>query len=387
MKRRWLTGILLAFGLSLAIIAALLFLMRESPRTVYVVRAKTANFPVMVVGFGQTGARRLVLSFSRGGRVAAVLVRSGDRVEEGQLLARLEDAELRKRVELARSRLELARLSAKQSSARLNDQIATLESALKTAEKELTIKRKLLEAGAVSAAEVERAKQRLEQLQRQLESARRNLESDRISRQAQIEARERELEAAQKAMEDARLVAPATGVVETVTLEPGRSADGMIVIRQPGPAVLEARFSVADGSRLRAGQEALLEFEVWPPLELETTVAQVLPQEPGTEWISAQFAEVAGVPENDAQFKALVTVEILPRAVVVPKLAIVEKEGRNFVWTVRHGRARLVEIRIIAKNPEEVAVTGLRTGTVVLSRPPSDLEEGERLRTIEDTDE
>jgi len=387
LKRRWLSALLLITGLTVAIVAALLFLMLESPRTVYVTTAATKDFPVEVVGFGQTGARRLVLGFPRGGIVAEVLVQPGDRVEKGQLLARLDDTELRKRLEIAKNRLELARSSAKQSEDRLRNQISMLESSLKKARKELELKRKLLEAGAASAAEVERARDRVEQLERQLESARRSLENDRISRQAQIEARERELEAAQKALEDARLVAPAAGVVETVTLEPGRSADGVIVIRQPGAAVLEARFSVVDGSRLRIGQKARLQFEVWPPLELETTVAQVLPQEPGTEWISAQFAEVAGVPENDAQFKALVTVEILPQAVVVPELAIVEKEGKNFVWTVRHGRARLVEVRIIAKNPEEVAVTGLRAGTVILSRPPSDLEEGERLRLIEDPDE
>ncbi|WP_293181190.1 biotin/lipoyl-binding protein [Oceanithermus sp.] len=383
-KRRWLSAVLLIAGLTLAILAALWFLMLESPRTVYAVRAETKDFPREVVGFGQVGPRRVVLAFGRQGSVAEVLVRPGDRVSEGQPLAHLDDTNLRKRLEVAESRLELARLDARQSAERFRNQLAALESDLERARAELEVQRKLLEAGAASAAQVERARQRVALLEERLAATRKSLEADQPTRRARIEALEADVAAAKEALAESRLIAPEAGVVEVVTLVPGRGASGSIVLRLPGSPVLEARFSVADGSELRPGQPSRLVFEAWPPVELETTVATVLPPEPGADWATAQFEDVAGVPEVNTQFTARVTVEVLPRAVVVPRQALVEEEGETFVWVVHLRHARRVPVRVIARNPDEVAVTGLKAGTTVLSRPPSDLKEGERLRLIED---
>ncbi|WP_457630896.1 efflux RND transporter periplasmic adaptor subunit [Oceanithermus sp.] len=384
-KRRWLSAVLLIVGLTLAILGALWFLMLESPRAVYVIEAETKDFPREVVGLGQVGPRRVVLAFGQQGSVAEVLVRPGDGVSQGQLLARLDDTNLRKRLEVAESRLELARLDARQSAERLRNQMAMLESDLERARAELEVQRKLLEAGAASAAQVEQARQRVALLEERLAATRKSLEVDQQTRRARIEALETDVAAAKEALVESRLVAPEAGVVEVVTLVRGQGASGSVVLRLPGLPVLEARFSVADGSELRPGQPARLVFETWPPVELATAVAAVLPPEPGADWTTAQFEDVAGVPEVNTQFTAQVTVQVLPRAVVVPHLALVEEEGETFVWVVHLRRARLAPVRVIARNPDEVAVTGLKAGTTVLSRPPSDLQEGERLRPIEDS--
>jgi len=384
LKRRWLSSLLLVLGLTAVLVAALAYLMLESPRTVYVVRAETKDFPREVVGFGRVGPRRELLTFKRSGIVAEVRVRPGDRVAAGELLARLDDAGLRERLESVRRRLELARLDARQSRERLRQQIAALEADLERARRDLRVKESLQKAGAASAAEVERARRRVALLESRLSALKRSLATDAEVRQARIKALEAELAGIQEALAESRLVAPAAGTVEAVTLVEGRPARGSVVLRLPGSPVLEARFSVADGSLLRPHQPARLVFETWPPVTLETEVERVLPVAPGTDWVTAQFAAVAGVPEVSTEFTARVTVEVLPRAVVVPRLAVVEEEGERFVWVAHLRRARRVYVRVIAENPEEVAVTGLRAGTLVLSRPPSDLKEGERLRFIED---
>jgi len=384
LKRKRLASVLLIAGLTVAILAALLFLMLESPRTVYAVKAESGDFPVEVAGFGKAGPRRTTASFGQAGVVAEVLVRAGDEVEKGQLLARLDDAAIRQRLQAAESRLRLGRLDAQRSEERLRAQIVSLEDSLAQARADLQVREKLLAAGAASAAEVDRARQRVALLEAQLEAARRTLEAELVRQRARIDLLQADVAAAGTALARTRLLAPVAGVVELVTLEPGRSADGVVVIRQPGPATLAARFSLADGSRLRSGQRARLEFETWPPVEVETTVARVLPRQPGTGWIEAQFEGVAGAPDVTGQFDAWVTVEVLPGAVFVPRLALIEEEGSAYVWVVRYRRARKVEVTPLARNENYVAIAGLRAGATVLSRPPSDLKEGERLRLIED---
>jgi multidrug efflux pump subunit AcrA (membrane-fusion protein) len=68
-----------------------------------------------------------------------------------------------------------------------------------------------------------------------------------------------------------------------------------------------------------------------------------------------------------------------PRA-VVPRAAVIERDGTSFVLVVRDGR---VERRAVTAAPgegEEVEITaGLSEGETVVVRPPADLEEGERV--------
>ncbi|MDB9311690.1 HlyD family efflux transporter periplasmic adaptor subunit [Spirulina sp. CS-785/01] len=55
-----------------------------------------------------------------GGRVLTVVVREGDRVEKGQMIAKLDDAELKARLEGAQARIDAARQQAQQARLQLN---------------------------------------------------------------------------------------------------------------------------------------------------------------------------------------------------------------------------------------------------------------------------
>ncbi|HHO57759.1 MAG TPA: biotin/lipoyl-binding protein, partial [Oceanithermus profundus] len=81
----------------------------EKARPVYGVRAEAKTFVREVSGEGEVVGRVLRLAFANSGRVAEVYVAKGDRVQAGQTLARLENRELARQLDLARGRLRAAR--------------------------------------------------------------------------------------------------------------------------------------------------------------------------------------------------------------------------------------------------------------------------------------
>jgi len=202
--------------------------------------------PACAVSFGQSveaitrPSADVALSFVRAGQVAEVLVKEGDAVKAGQLLARQDDTA---------EQIQLEQLKAE-----AEDTVRVEAAEAQLAQKREDLKKLEWAQKEGAATEWEVAHARLEVRIGEL-----SLELARFER----EQAGRKFEEAKAQLERMRLSSPVAGLVEEVKVEPGEAAEPMAaVIRvvKIDPLWVDVPAPLVQGRRLRAGQAATVAF-------------------------------------------------------------------------------------------------------------------------------
>jgi len=223
-------------------VAALLFAAIATSRTL----AQAEAPPIRGVA---EPARRVMLHAPLDGVLGAVEVAEGDRVEAGDVLARMEDAVQRAQVEIASIQAE--------SEARVRQAGLRLEEATTRYER-------VREAAENNAAEAWEVRQAL--LQKRLAAA------DKEAAEEELAVAQARLKLERQRLEMYRLTAPWPGVVHRVEAEAGATLtrrDPVVELIQVDQLKVELFLPIELMSRLRRG--AVYRLKVDPPLELELT--------------------------------------------------------------------------------------------------------------------
>ncbi len=194
----------------------------------------------------------LALGFTRGGRVAEVLVKEDDRVEPGRLLARLDD--------------EAERLQLAQARAAAEDDTRVLAAEAQLKQKRADLKRIQWahEQGAAPLWDVEHARLDVEIGEMTLAVTRFEHEQEK-----------RRYEELKAVVDRMRLVSPAAGRVEQVSIEAGETAEPMkpvLRVVRIDPLWIEAPVPLAVATRLKAGDTVRVTFQ--EPESRGTTTAE-----------------------------------------------------------------------------------------------------------------
>jgi hypothetical protein len=68
----------------------------------------------------------------------------------------------------------------------------------------------------------------------------------------------------------------------------------------------------------------------------------------------------------------------LPGAISIPAKALFARDGKPAVYVKRGDRYALEAVRVIARNPDDVAVEGIAAGALVaLAEPPTETRDGQ----------
>lgn len=265
-------------------------------------------------------------------RITEVLVEEGQRVSEGQAMARLDNREAVHRVEEAEARARFA-------------------------EEELARIRTLVARDIAARASLDRA-------------------------EAEARAVRAAAEAARRRLDDYVVRAPADGLVLRRDAEVGEVVDtpaALFWIGEPRPLRVTAEVDEEDIAQVREGQDVLLRADAFPGRVLTATVAQITPKGDATR--KAYRVRLA-LPE-DTPLLIGMTVEaniVLRRtedAVLVPPAAV--RDGRVFVVRQQVVERRTVELGI--EGPRAVEVRhGLARGEAVVLDPPTGLADGQAVR-------
>ena len=248
--------------------------------------------------------RLQVVQSADGGVVKEILVKAGERVEQGQLLVRLDRVKIAAAVEESRSRqaallAQLARLNAelfdrplefppeladfpeltdnqsrlyeKRRSA-LQGELRTLGSLLRLASQELRMTEPLLRTGDVSRAEVLRLQRQVADLEGQI-SAKRNrylqeLQTELAKAQEELNSVSQTRRQREDQLGYTDLVAPTDGIVKNIrfttvgaVLRPG---DEMLqIVPTDAPLIVEAKVKPKDIGFIRVGQPAGVKFDAY----------------------------------------------------------------------------------------------------------------------------
>ncbi len=318
---------------------------------------------VMVVG-NLIGAATVAVVPKVSGRIESVNVRLGDPVRRGQLLATLEDRELREQVRQTEASLEVSRATVRQREADLKNAQSNLERSRNLFGRNLIAQQTLDDAEArydAAVAQVDLARAQGSQATARLEELRINLSNTRI-------------------------LSPVDGFVGSRSLDPGAfvgTNSSFLSVVDIHFVRLVANLVEKDLRRIVIDMPAVVEVDAYPGETFTGHVARLAPVlDPATR--TAQM-EVE-VPNPGARLKpgmyARVQFVVAQRAgaLTVPRNAIVDVEGTRGVFVVDGKTARFKPITSGIVDGEAVEITdGLAEGSTVITLGSASLRDGDPI--------
>lgn len=298
------------------------------------------------------------------GRLDSIPVKLGDRVDKGQLVAKVEDREIREQVNQSEANLEVNRAT-----------VVSRENDVKVAQSALDRASTSFERGLVS-------KQALEDSEARYNSA----VSQVTVAKAQLQSTQSRLEELKINLSNTSLFAPMAGVVSRRNLDPGSFAGGNTVVLSLvdiSTVRLIANLVEKDYKRVEAGAQALVEVDAFPNEKFTGRVSRVAPVfDPATRTATMEIE----VPNPGYRLKpgmyarVQLTADRRPSALTVPRDAIVDIEGKHGLYVVQGDVARFREVQTGISDSVRFEITGgLEEGTRVVTVGSLAIRDGDRI--------
>ncbi len=310
------------------------------------------RFAPRVVATGTLRARQVsALAMAVPGTLARVVVRRGQEVRQGALLAALDDG--------------VAVGAKKQAEAA----VAAARAQLAIAEDAVARMKRIREEEGVSEAQLFQAR------------------SQRDLAAAQVAAAEAQLQQANVTLAHHSLVAPFAGVVTRIpdgvgiAVAPGAPIVTLVSTRQ---LVLETSLTQDEAAEVRAGSRVAVSVPATGARTEEAAIAVVVPAvDAATNRVPVEIS----VPNADGRFlaSAFARAELARGATRdayrVPAAALVQRDGRYAVWVAAgDARARALPVRLLAEEKDAAVVLpeggAWPDGTRVVQQPPLGMTDG-----------
>jgi HlyD family secretion protein len=255
--------------------------------------------PRELVLYGNIDLRQVQLSFNNSERIIAVLAQEGDRVRQGQLVARLDTSRLEPQVaeaesQVAAQRQIVARLRSGSRPEEIAQARANVESAKADAANARQQYERIKSAAEISAGravrqqDVDSARAALQVAEAKLVVNQRALElavigprkEDIAEAEARLRANEAQLSLLRQQLVDAQLLAPMDAVVRTRILEPGEMASPqkpVFSLAITDPKWVRAYVSEPDLGKVRHGMTAAIAVDSFPQRRFEGWVGFISP--------------------------------------------------------------------------------------------------------------
>lgn len=299
-----------------------------------------------------------------GGRIEDIKVKMGDRVTKGEVIAKMDDRDVREQVSQAQANLDVNKAT-----------VRTRESDLKVAETTLDRMRKSFTNGLISKQNLEDAEARYNSALAQIDVAK--------AQAAQTQARIEELKIT---LSNANIVSPVNGFVGRRTLDPGAFAGAntpLLSVVDLSTVRLVANLVEKDFRRIQKGMGASVEVDAFPGEKFSGKVSRVAPvfdaatrtavmeievPNPGFRLKPGMYARVSLM--SDRQTDAL----------SVPRNAIVDIEGKRGVYIVEGEVARFQVVRTGLQDTDRYQIVeGLTEGQRVVTTGALAIKDGDRI--------
>ncbi|WP_024870151.1 efflux RND transporter periplasmic adaptor subunit [Pseudoxanthomonas suwonensis] len=335
---------------------------------------------------GYVVARRMAtVSAKVTGRVQEVLIEEGMRVEEGQVLARLDPIDADAQRTLAASQVAAARA-----------QIDSVQAQLADAEANAKRLSQLVGQQLVSRAQYDQAIAQRDSLRAQLATAQRN---------AQVAGDQ--LRIAGHGVDNTIVRAPFSGIVTAKAAQPGeivsplatggftRTGIGTIVDMESLEVEVEVGESYIGRVQPKMPVETVL--NAYPDWRIPGEVIAIIPAaDRGKATVKVRVAlkekDPRIVPDMGVRVSFLerpsdASGEQKPQGVRAPAAAVVQRDGAEVAFAL--GDEDRVEQRALktgaTSGSERIVLSGLRAGETVVLDPPETLKDGDRVRLASDS--
>jgi RND family efflux transporter MFP subunit len=372
-KRRWP----LYLGIALVLAIAYVIFGRSKPIEIETVNPRSAaeSGPASVLdASGYVTARRIATVSSKvTGKVKEVYIEEGQRVLEGEILARLDvldsDAQLQ---------LSQAQVSSSQS------QLAEAQAQLKFAQASYTRNSELASKQLVSKSTLESSKAELDSRKARL-----------VSLQKAVAVSEQQRDLAKIGVDNTIIRAPFNGVIIAKAAQPGEmispiSAGGGSIRTGIGTLVdmdsLEVQVDVNEAYIGRVTPKMPIEavLNAYPEWKIPGEVIAIIPTADRSKAtvkvrVALNSKDPRIVPDMGVRVSFLEAKDTSKPLVGfwLPNSAIVKEGNQQFIFTVVEGKATRVAVKSIDSNDSESLIDkGLSKGDSVIVSPAKDLQDG-----------
>lgn len=314
--------------------------------------------------------RKVDLSFGTSGMVEAIMVEEGDRVVEGETLAKLDAPSLEASVAMAELDLEQT-IYPYYSYTHARD-VPGIWLALDEAKDDLEEAQKLLDEGKIDEAQL-----LLEQVEQSLDKAKEKSKSRVWSLPLSVKMVELQLDQAQAELDKTIITASFDGVVAAVYIKEGQQLSAMtyanpaISLIDPSEIKMNGVIDEIDVPRVKLGQEAIVILDALPDKEVKGRITFISPE--STTEMGVVFYKTTITLENpDEELKdgmsatAEIIIEQHNDVLLIPNRAIQGSWENPFVEVVTDEQIEKRQISI-----------GLSDG--IYTEVLSGLEEGEEV--------
>lgn len=330
---------------------------------------------------GYVVARRTATVSSKvTGKVEEIFIEEGQQVEKDQIVARLDDSNARKSLELSRAELHSANTQVAETQARLTEAKLTLERNTEMARRQL-----------ISAAALDKARADFESLRAQLNS-----------READIVVSQKRLALQQQYLEDLTLRAPFTGVVISKDSQPGEmispisagggfTRTGICTIVDMASLEIEVDVNESYIQRVRDEQFVQAVLEAYPEWKIPAKVIAIIPTADRQKAtvkvrIGFQVSDARILPDMGVKVAFMNAEPIAeekpkePLGVRVPITAVRSEGESKFIFVVKDGVAELRKVTLNASYGTDVYIgSGLRAGEDFVVKITPELKDGAKV--------
>ena len=353
------------------------------------------------------------------GRVKWIGVEKGDKVQEGQVLVRLEDDEFRAQYNQASGAAaaaqafyeELLHGSRPEEVAQAQHNLDEARATLANDKLTLDRTRDLYGQGVVSKQALDDATARFDSDQQRVNSLEKTFQLSKIGPRAEEIARAKgqlaqaEGQAAySKSLLDATVIrAPVSGTIlernaekgELITAQFASSAEG-----GPQGSVasladlndIQADLDIAqdDFAKLGPKQKAIVTVDAFPDLKWDGVIAEISPEanrQKATVEVKVQILnpDMHLRPEMNTtvrfladENKAATTQQSI--GAFVPSGAIRDADGKKYVFIVFEGKAMKRDVKVLSQRSAGALVSGLNGGESVITTAPENLKDGDKIQ-------
>jgi RND family efflux transporter MFP subunit len=313
------------------------------------------------------------------GRLVEVTVEEGMGVEEAQVLARLDDANSRRALELAEARVAASRSTLEEIEVRLHEADLTLRRT-----------RELAKQGVASRSDLDAA-----------EAARNSFAARLAATRDEVRVAEREVALRRQDVEDTLIRAPFTGVAISKDAQPGEvvspvsagggfTRTGVATIVDMSSLEIEVDVNESFIQRVRPEQPVVATLQAYPDWKIPAHVITIVPagdRQKATVKVRIAFNELGDpriLPDMGVKvaFQAEQDAQTAPRArLLVPERALRRERDGGIVFVWHDGRVERRAVAVGGTGGDGVEVlSGVRAGETVVLDPPPDLADGSRVR-------
>lgn len=347
------------------------------------------------------------ITTQRIGRITKLYFDEGDIVKEGQVVAELESNEAYYNMKLSEAMLNKARFVLEQMNAAYDSMKVDVEKNIEKAKAvliEVDNRRKRLfelkERGYVTEMDID-------MVQKEYEIARANLDSAIASRDT-LKAKESEIKAQEQAVREATnsfnlaklnydysfIRSPISGVITSrpVKLGEGVNKGSLIAtVVSTESMYIEAFIDEADVARVKTGQIVNITMDSYPNRIFKGEVFRISPvvlggkQETRTFEVRVRFKDKGLQIKPGMSADIEIIVESIPDVIAIPSQAIIEKDGKKYVYIIKDSKAHLIPLEIGRFNwTLSEVLSGLKEGNIIIINPEVEgLKEGARIKKSE----